>query len=65
VGTISNGGDGRIVKAGWVVTFVLCNTPRQKRVLGVLLEKSEADNTAKVDVGGSNWMHLFYMKELS
>ena len=44
---------------------MLGNMPRQKRGLGVLLEKSEADNTAKVNVGGSNWMHLFSMKELS
>ena len=44
---------------------MLGNSHTQRSGLGVLLEKSVADNTAKVDVGGSNWMHLFCMKELS
>ena len=44
---------------------MLGDSHTQRSGLVVLLEKSEADNTAKVDVGGSNWMHLFCMKELS
>eukprot|EP00970_Alexandrium_tamarense_P018928 scaffold13564_cov128-Alexandrium_tamarense.AAC.19 len=40
----------------------LCWAMSQQSGMGALLEKSVAGNTAKVDVGGSNWMHCFVLK---